>query len=142
MSGIIRVLSFSEQCYFNLIGSVMVRVLGSSVVDRGIEPRSVQTKDYKISICCNSFKHTALRKKSNDWLAQNQDNVSRWGDMSIRGLLFHWASTIKIQLSVLYKADFIIISLKINLFSPWYSRKLAELTLDNNHSLTHFTFVA
>jgi hypothetical protein len=28
-------------------------------------------------------------------LDQNQDNVSEWGDMSIRGLLFQWASTIK-----------------------------------------------
>ena len=37
---------------------------------------------------------------------------------------------------VLYKADLIIISLKINLFSPWYSWKIAELALNNNHSLT------
>jgi hypothetical protein len=34
-------------------------------------------------------------------LARNQDNVSEWGDMSIRGLLFQWARTIKIQLRVL-----------------------------------------
>jgi hypothetical protein len=27
-------------------------------------------------------------RKRKDWLAQNQDNVSEWGDMSIRGLLF------------------------------------------------------
>jgi hypothetical protein len=32
-------------------------------------------------------KHAALRRKSKDWLAQNQDNVSDWGDMSIHGLL-------------------------------------------------------
>ena len=50
---------------------------------------------------------------------------------------FQWDSTIKIQLGVLikYKADLIIISLKINLFSPWYSWKIAELALNNNHSL-------
>jgi len=30
----------------------------------------------------------ALRRKSKDWLARNQDNVSEWGDMSIRGLMF------------------------------------------------------
>ena len=37
--------------------------------------------------------------------------MSEWGNMSIRGLLFQWASTIKIQLGVLvkYKADIIII---------------------------------
>jgi hypothetical protein len=31
----------------------------------------------------------------------------------------------------------IIISFKINLFSPWYSWKIAELALNNNHSLYH-----
>jgi hypothetical protein len=28
-------------------------------------------------------------------LARNQDNVSEWGDMSMHGLLFQWASIIK-----------------------------------------------
>jgi hypothetical protein len=42
----------------------MVSVLASSVVDRGYEPRSGQTKDYKIGICCFFAKHAALRKKS------------------------------------------------------------------------------
>jgi hypothetical protein len=36
----------------------MISVLASSVVYRGLEPRSVQTKDYKINICCFSAKHT------------------------------------------------------------------------------------
>ena len=43
----------------------------------------------------------ALRRKCKDWLDRNQDNVSKWSDMSIRGLLFQRASTIKIHLSVL-----------------------------------------
>ena len=30
----------------------MVSVLASSTVDRGFEPQSGQTKDYKIGICC------------------------------------------------------------------------------------------
>jgi len=46
----------------------------------------VQPKDYKIGICCFSAKQTTLRRKSKDWLAGNQDNVSEWGDMSTRGL--------------------------------------------------------
>jgi hypothetical protein len=66
----------------------MVRVLASSVVDPGFEPRSGQTKDNKIGICCFSAKHVALRRKSKDRLTQNQNNVFEWGDMSIRGLLF------------------------------------------------------
>jgi hypothetical protein len=79
----------------------MVSVLASSAVDRGYEPWSGQTRDFKIGICCFSAKHAALRRKSKDWLSRNQDNVSEWGDMSTRRLLFQWASTIKIQLSVL-----------------------------------------
>jgi len=77
-----------------------------------------QTKDYEIGICYFSSKHAALRSKSKDWFAGNQDNVSEWGDISTRGLLFQWASTIKLQLNVLaqYKADLVIISLKINFF--------------------------
>ena len=75
--------------------------------------RSGQIKDYKIGICSFSTKHAALRRKSKDWLARNQDNVSEWSDMSMRGLLLQWDSTILIQLNVLvwYKADLIIISL-------------------------------
>ena len=62
----------------NSIGGVMVNVLAPSAVDRGFEPRSGQTK----------AKHVALRRKSTDWLAWNQDNVFEWDDMSICGLLF------------------------------------------------------
>jgi hypothetical protein len=86
---------------YNRIGGVMVSVLTSSAVDRGFEPRSGQTKDYEIGMCCFSAKHAVLRRKSKDWLARNQDNVSEWGDMSIRGLLFQRANTITIQLIVL-----------------------------------------
>ena len=60
----------------NRIGGLIISVLASSAVDRGFEPRSGQTKDYKIGICCFSTKHAALRRKSKDWLAQNQDDVS------------------------------------------------------------------
>ena len=44
----------------------MVIVLVSSVVDRGFDPRSGQTKDCKIGICCFSARHEALRSKSKD----------------------------------------------------------------------------
>ena len=57
----------------------MVSVLASSAVDRGFEPWSGQTKDYKIGMCCFSAKHTALRRKGKGWLARNQNNVSRVG---------------------------------------------------------------
>jgi hypothetical protein len=66
----------------------MVRWLVSNAVARGFEPRSGQTKDYEIGICCISAKNAALRRKSKDWLARNQENVSEWSDMSICGLLF------------------------------------------------------
>ena len=60
----------------------MVSLLASSAVDRGFEPRSGQTKDYTNGICCFSAKHAALRRKSKDWSARNQNNVSEWGDVS------------------------------------------------------------
>ena len=60
----------------NHIDSVMIRALTSSVVDRGFEPWSGQTKDYTIGICCFSSNHVALRRKSKIWLAGSQDNVS------------------------------------------------------------------
>jgi hypothetical protein len=41
-----------------------------------VETRSGQTKDSKIGICCLSRKNIALRSKSKDGLARNQDNVS------------------------------------------------------------------
>ena len=63
----------------------MVTVLASSVVDRGFELQSGQTKDYISGICCFSAKHTAIRRKSKDWSARNQNNVSEWSDMSTRG---------------------------------------------------------
>ena len=74
--------------YDNRIGGVMVSVHASSAVDRGLETRSGQTKDYKIGICCFSAKHAALRRKSKDWLARNQNNVPEWSDMCTSGLLF------------------------------------------------------
>jgi hypothetical protein len=89
-----------------------------------------QTKDYKIGIYCFSTKHAALRRKTKDWLALNQDNVSEWCDLTPvyllivvsvnKQLFFQGTNTINIQLNVLvkYKADLIIISLTINLFSP------------------------
>jgi hypothetical protein len=66
----------------------MVSVLASSVVDRGFEPRSGQTKDYKISMCCFSAKHAALRRKSKGWLTGIQNNVFEWNGMSTRGRCF------------------------------------------------------
>ena len=79
----------------------MVNMLASSAVDRGFEPRSGQTKDYEIGMCCFSALHAASRRKRKDWSARNQNNVSEWSDMYIRGLLIQLANTINIQLSVL-----------------------------------------
>ena len=73
---------------FNRIGGVIVNVLASSAVDHGFKPRLGQAKDYKIGIACFSAKHAALKSKSKDWLACNENNVSEWSDMSIRRLLF------------------------------------------------------
>ena len=126
--------------FVNRIGGVMVSVLALSVVGRGFKPRSGQTKDYAIGICCFSAKHTVLMRKSKDWLACNQDNVSEWVNMSIHGLLFQWSSTIKMKTK---SVDLVQSGLHHHLienilFSPWYSWKIAELVLRQqslNHSL-------
>ena len=55
----------------------------SNAVGCGFDHRSDQTKDYEIGMCSFSTKHVALRRKSKDWLARNQDSVSEWGGMSI-----------------------------------------------------------
>ena len=69
--------------------------------DCGFESRSSQTKDYQLVFVTYNAKHPELRRKSKDWLAWNQDNVSEWSDMYIRGLLFQLANTITKKLSVL-----------------------------------------
>ena len=66
----------------------MVSVLAWSAVDHGFDPRSCQTKDYDIGMCCFSTKHAALKSKSKDWLARNRNKMSEWSNMSIRSLLF------------------------------------------------------
>ena len=58
--------------FYNRIGNIMVSLLDLVL---WFEPRSGQTKDFKIGICCFSAKHTALRRRRKDWLAQNQDKA-------------------------------------------------------------------
>ena len=72
----------------NRIIDIMINVFSSSAVDQVFEPRSGETKDYTIGMCCFSAKRTSLRIKNTDWSTLNQDNVSERSDMSIRGLLF------------------------------------------------------
>jgi hypothetical protein len=79
----------------------LVRVLASSVVDRGFELRSGQTKDSKMCMCCFSAKNAALKRKSKDWLAWNQDNVSEWGTCLSADCCFSELALEKIQISVL-----------------------------------------
>ena len=51
------------------IGGVTVSVHASSMAYCGLEPKSDQTKDYYIGICCFSAKHAPLRKRAKTgWL--------------------------------------------------------------------------
>ena len=70
-------------------------MFASSAVDCGFEFRSGQTKDYQLVCVAYNAKHAELRRKSKDWLPRNQDNVSEWSDVYIRGQLFPLANTIK-----------------------------------------------
>ena len=87
-----------------------------------------QIKDHMIGICCYSTKHASLRSKSKDLLAQNLDNGPE-----LWLLVNHCFNEL-----VCYKADIIIISLKCNLFSTWYScKKNADPALNTNHFISH-----
>jgi hypothetical protein len=63
------------------------------------------------------------------WLLRNQDNVSEWSDMYIHGLLFLLAITMKKNKRVGLEKSGHHHHL-INLVSPWYSYKIAELALN------------
>ena len=103
----------SSYFFFCSIVSVMVIVLLSSVTDRGIEPFRIKLKTKTNCICCFSKSSKSKRK---DWLTRNQNNVYERSDMSFHRLLIQWASTIKIQLSVVvqFKADIVIISSNVS----------------------------
>jgi hypothetical protein len=90
--------------------------------------RTAQIKDHIIGICCYSTKHPSLRSKSKDLFAQNLDNgPESWL------LVNHCFNEL-----VCDKADIIIISLKCNLFSTWYScKKNADPALNTNHFISH-----
>jgi hypothetical protein len=53
-------------------GELPYRWCNGCVVDCGFEPRSGQTKYYKIGMCCFSAKHAALRRNRKDWSSRNQ----------------------------------------------------------------------
>ena len=54
----------------------MVSVLASSAVDRGFEPRWIKPKTMKLVFVASSLRKSAVKRKSKDWLSQNQENVS------------------------------------------------------------------
>ena len=64
----------------------MVSMFVVSALDCVFEPRSGQTKDYKIGVRCFFVKYAALRSKSKDWLARNQDHVSERSNKFTRAL--------------------------------------------------------
>ena len=78
-------ISFFYHSFNNQIVDVMVNLLSSSEIHCGFKGSN---QNYNTGICCFSTKHAALRRKSKDWLARNQDNVSNWSYVSTSGLLF------------------------------------------------------
>ena len=71
---------------------------------------SLTASVYPFSIGCFFVKLAALKSKSNDWLAQNQDNVFEWRDMST------CLPAMKRLGSVKYNAGIIITSLFLPIF--------------------------
>ena len=108
----------------NHIRVVMTRVFSSDV---GRSQVVSYQKNYKICVCCSSALHVAVNRKDKDWLVRFPDNLSKWSDIivvyilsdlrfttsyypltypnfflpSTHEQLFHWASAMKLKLSVL-----------------------------------------
>jgi hypothetical protein len=61
------------------------RMIGLSLEEKVMIKRAM-AREF-MGYLCFSTKPAALRRKSKDWSTRNQDNVSEWGDMLIRGLL-------------------------------------------------------
>ena len=101
-----------------------VEMLISGAVVHGFGPWSGQTKHYKIGICCFLARHATFRRKSKDWLDRNKDTVSDWAKCISTDCCFSEPSTIKIQISIENDLD---------IKCSW---RIAELVLNNNHSLT------
>jgi len=78
----------------------MVNVFALSVVDGEFDPCRVNPLTIKLvlPVAASSL---STQSKSKTRVAQNKDNMSEWSDLSTRGLLFQWTSTIKIQLRML-----------------------------------------
>jgi hypothetical protein len=96
----------------NCFGSVMVSVFDSSAVVVGSSTGRVKPKTIKLVFVASPLSRQHYGERTNNgWLG--------------------------IRIMCPSGAILIVISLKINLFSPWYSWKIAELALNNNHSLTH-----
>ena len=55
----------------------MVSLVGSRAVDRGLEPKSDQSKDYKIDICCFSAEHLELGSTGKDWFRVTCSRVTK-----------------------------------------------------------------
>ena len=103
----------------------MTSMLAWSAVDRRFEPLSSQTKDYEINICYFSAKHAALRRKSKDWCARYQDNVSEWASTIEKNP----TKRVGLIQSGPHLIENVLVLVMILL-------KIAKLALDDNHSLT------
>ena len=90
------VVAYYSSCYEFKRCFLIINILPQILALLFTTNRSVGTHIYHIggvtvnvlASCCFSVKRSVLRRKSKDWLAQNQDNVSEWGYMCISGLLF------------------------------------------------------
>ena len=74
LSDAIGCIGFSWVCIFCISSSSSIFI--TCIINVREYRRAIKNGQYKIGICCFSVNQTALRRKSKDWLAWNQDNVS------------------------------------------------------------------
>jgi hypothetical protein len=121
----------------NHIICFIISMVTFSAVDRSWVRSTVgQTKDYIIGICCFSAKHTSLKERAKKcWLVIR---IMCASVATCHSLLFQWARTILIQVSMMvyYKASIIVISWNVICSQLEIAKKKYSLALNSNHYLT------
>ena len=114
----------------------MVSMLASSMIDRGCESRSGQTKDYDFNICCFFAKHPTARRQGKEYLAQ-------WTTCLPTFVAVSWQNKYPAKHVGLIKCGHHHCIIRCNLFSPWYIWNIASFGVKQQsltHSHTHWRY--
>ena len=131
ISGVMVSVLASSAVDRGFIGGVMVSVLAWSAVDRGFEPQSVQTKHYKMGICCFSATNAKI-----GWLGIRimcpSGAIFLPSDCCFRELVLYKSNSLCWSRTKRTSSSF---HWKLNSSRHDIAENIGELALNNNHSL-------